>query len=1041
MLRCALFFSSALLAFCAIPGVVAAATASTVLQQLDARFPELGLADAITAPTLHTATDPVTLQAALSAAATTAGDDLVLLDGSLSQTWECSSALTLKGTAQTGAIVIASLDASGSFARPVTLKGAGIAVDAANSAPIYLAHFGIAQAATVSLSMRSGGLYLLGSGTITATALSITGCGTSAAGQPCYGGAICVMGATATFYNSTFVNNKTALYGAVTNLGGTVNLIHCTLAGNTNATSGVTTGGSSTCSTTNCWLTTETFPLTVSSTTLPHIVPDATSEARDAATLTTDVRYDALGNNRLCGRAADLGAVESSADAPLLPPDDLVALPSGPREVYLGWSRIAAAKDYRLERSADGGLTWTDITEATLWRTPYDAASNPEGTVNGWVSARHLAATPGATAHYRLSFSAEGQSERVTSLPLEVTSPALNTVPLYHSRPGAKQIIYLDFTGYIDDYAANVSAARVTLNQPDLTYLQTAPFVYNARFGDLTRPYPTADAIYDIWRMVAEDFAAFDVDVTTEAPTHDALVKTSEADLHYGKRVVVGYAAGTSTPWYAGSGAFSGGGTFGFPHDRPVYVFSVQSRQNIAAQTTHEVSHTLGLAHDGGTIYFGDFIPNQSYYRGVELTPDGALNTTPYWQTGITWYPVMGAAPLVSSATASDGERYYYDEGDFINQWSNGAYTSADNQEDDFALLLGLKEGNGQAFTQTAPFSPATRNLSLAPDDAGDVPETATALGLLTAATPLTATGVIGKHLETESGTVANDVDCFTLSVERTGHISVSVVPNYQGLSEGASLDARVELLTADGTRLCHSAEPLWDTSTHDFSDIRNACCTFPLEPGTYLLRISGTAHPVSSTTLSPDGSASDETPWHFNDPDPAGSIGPYTLTATFTDTLPKPSKGDTTAYTPEAEAHILAATGGCYPKTLLVDDGKGGDYTAEAVSQLLACLEGALTVSEDRQTVTVGFRFKLCAIAFAPDGRLAVDVAICGAAEGQTVTFAEGITFAQIDATNQRLTPIPEADCLPLEASRQRYRLFFPAEAQTHLFTIRAQR
>ena len=51
--------------------------------------------------------------------------------------------------------------------------------------------------------------------------------------------------------------------------------------------------------------------------------------------------------------------------------------------------------------------------------------------------------------------------------------------------------------------------------------------------------------IYDIWKVVADDYAPFDVDVTTQDPGVDGLRKTSAGDGAYGKRIVI-----TSSDWY-----------------------------------------------------------------------------------------------------------------------------------------------------------------------------------------------------------------------------------------------------------------------------------------------------------------------------------------------------------------------------------------------------------------------------------------------------------------------------------------------------------
>jgi hypothetical protein len=52
-----------------------------------------------------------------------------------------------------------------------------------------------------------------------------------------------------------------------------------------------------------------------------------------------------------------------------------------------------------------------------------------------------------------------------------------------------------------------------------------------------------------IWRSVAEDFAVFDVDVTTEDPGGEALRRVDEDDTAYGIRIVIG---GRCSDWLGG---------------------------------------------------------------------------------------------------------------------------------------------------------------------------------------------------------------------------------------------------------------------------------------------------------------------------------------------------------------------------------------------------------------------------------------------------------------------------------------------------------
>ncbi|MDO5463257.1 MAG: PPC domain-containing protein, partial [bacterium] len=505
-----------------------------------------------------------------------------------------------------------------------------------------------------------------------------------------------------------------------------------------------------------------------------------------------------------------------------------------------------------------------------------------ENTVSGWQSVRYLAATPGETVSYRLAASADNGQTWVYSEAVSVTNP--KPIVELHSRPSAKKTIYLDFNGHIDDYDPHVVTMQKTFkletsSYPELAaknYIEIQPFFfrgafYNAEKGTTTSEvYPVQYAVEDIWRMVAEDFAIFDVNVTTVEPPYDALVKSSEEDDVYGKRVILDPAydrtADNTRIWYPGAGGQSCLSSFGFRADRPVYVFGSASRQAIASQTTHEVSHTFGLTHDSGTIYFGKNFSSTAYYQGVAFTENATMK----------WYPVLGAVPSPRSYNEC-----FYDSGDFINQFSNGNYSSATNIEDDFAVILGLVKGDAEKTvvidTKADLYSIATRNLTLVEDEAGDTPETALLLSddSIIGSSSHTRTGVIGKHIV--DSTTKNDVDCYTFALASAGTLSVSAIPSFDGHEEGASLDAGVELLNAQGAVLYRSES---GTAT---ADIRHATLTnLSLAAGTYTVRVYGTYHPVELAVVPED---STETNWYPNATSNYGSVGPYSLNLTLTGT------------------------------------------------------------------------------------------------------------------------------------------------------------
>lgn len=204
------------------------------------------------------------------------------------------------------------------------------------------------------------------------------------------------------------------------------------------------------------------------------------------------------------------------------------------------------------------------------------------------------------------------------------------------SKPGATRTIYIDATGH------RTEGTRWN------AYSNFAPI--DSKPFDLGGDGSVWDGdelalLWKVWRVVAEDFAPFDVNVTTQDPGVAALQKSSDTDDAYGIRVVV-----SPTNWYdstrSGVAFYN---SFTWPTDTPVFCFTPQlakSAKPIGDCISHEAGHSFGLRHDGvGTT--------QEYYTG----------------TG-GWAPIMGnsySRPLA--------------------QWSQGEYPGANNTEDDLAII------------------------------------------------------------------------------------------------------------------------------------------------------------------------------------------------------------------------------------------------------------------------------------------------------------------------------------------------------------------
>ncbi len=239
--------------------------------------------------------------------------------------------------------------------------------------------------------------------------------------------------------------------------------------------------------------------------------------------------------------------------------------------------------------------------------------------------------------------------------------PLANTF-LLHSRPGAKRVIYLDFNGATLDTLWNGWNAGMPIRAGGLDY-DGVPSTFNT----FERTF-----IQMVWLRVAEDFAPFDIDVTTADPGLAALTRTSTADVTFGVRSVITQLnpirSNCGCTGIAYLGVFDDVSSVEPPPALAFvsgFVFA-DRLDDVADTISHEVGHTVGLEHDGqisGSPYFGG--------QGI-------------------WGTIMGIGQQP------------------LSQWSKGDYADANNQQDDLAVIAA-----------SAPF---------VADDHGNTAATATAL-------------------------------------------------------------------------------------------------------------------------------------------------------------------------------------------------------------------------------------------------------------------------------------------------------------------------
>ena len=328
----------------------------------------------------------------------------------------------------------------------------------------------------------------------------------------------------------------------------------------------------------------------------------------------------------------------------------------------------------------------------------------------------------------------------------------ISSPPLFHSRPGATNVLFLDFNGHL-----------VTN-----TYWNTYPGYaepswdcrpYSIDTNEATFSVAEQQAIQTIWERVAEDYAPFDIDVTTEQPlvwnryTGHVLI-TPDTDKN-----------GVECPHFdAGGVAFVdvfGDAQYSYDYAgeclSPAWVLNYELSgyaEYEAEAASHEMGHNLALSHDG--------TKKLPYYGGHD-------------NGSISWGPIMGTG---------------YNRN--VSQWSKGDYRMSNNSEDDLAIIAA--------------------RIAYRPDDVGNDQVSAHDLSV-------GPTGLVYQAGVVEQNT-DEDVFRFTAS---SGTLDIAVSPYRDSVSPtwGGNLDVVLELYDATGVLLA-THNPALETTASLTTSVSN---------------------------------------------------------------------------------------------------------------------------------------------------------------------------------------------------------------------------